>query len=246
MNNISYFSAVDINQIHDLLTKLDHNKSDELSEIMSKYVSDKGWGLCNDFILNSKMPPNLVCHNYTFFYNALFSNFRSENIKIFEMGVGVPNCMGSWAGSLLGWQEYFSNSLIFSADIEKDYLYTSDRIKSYYVDQEDEKSIEEMWSNLNQHDFDLIIEDGPHTYSSQFLFYKNSINKLKQGGIYIIEDVNSDFIDKLADELVCYNNNANLNISVEKLKIPYTPKFYTIYPSERIHKMNNLIFMKKN
>lgn len=108
-----------------------------LSEIMSKYNSDKGYGLCEQFIVNNKYPPNSGCHNYTYFYDQLFKNYRNEPLTIFEMGVGVPACMcvGLWAGSLLGWKEYFPNSTIFSADFDKDYLYCDERITSYYVNQ---------------------------------------------------------------------------------------------------------------
>ena len=44
----------------------------ELSEIMSKCKSDKGFGLCENFIFKNECPPNNVCHNYTFFYSKLF------------------------------------------------------------------------------------------------------------------------------------------------------------------------------
>ena len=72
----------------------------DLSEIMSKYNSDKGFGLSKSFLNENKFPPNSVCHNYTFFYEKIFSNYTNESITIFEMGVGVPACMGmgSWAG----------------------------------------------------------------------------------------------------------------------------------------------------
>ena len=134
----------------DIISNLTHNDdiSDELSNIMTKYDSDKGAGLSDNYIISGIIPPNSVCHNYTYYYSKLFSNIRNENINIFEMGVGVPSCMGSWADSLLGWKEYFPNSKIFSADFDKEYLYNDNRIKSYYVDQEDIKSIQELWKNM--------------------------------------------------------------------------------------------------
>jgi hypothetical protein len=91
--------------------------------------------------------------------------------------------------------------------------------------------------------FDLMIDDGPHTYSSNFLFYTNSINKLNQYGIYIIEDVNIDFIDNLYNEIKSFNSEHNLNCDMKKLIIPYPAKFTN--PSGAIMKMNNLIFIKK-
>ena len=229
----------------DIISNLIHNDdiSDELSNIMTKYDSDKGAGLSDNYIIKGIIPPNSVCHNYTYYYSKLFSNIRNENINLFEMGVGVPSCMGSWAASLLGWKEYFPNSKIFSADFDKEYLYNDDRIKSYYVDQEDIKSIQELWKNMENELFDIIVDDGPHTYSSNYIFYIKSIHKLKKGGIYIIEDINTDFIDKLYNEIVLWSENNNIKIDIIKKIINYPAKF--THPHEWILKMNNLIFIKK-
>jgi len=226
-----------------LLPDNDPTYISELSEIMTKYGSDKGGGLAQQFVLNNIYPPNCVVHNYTFFYEKLFESYRDKKLNIFEMGVGVPSCMASWAGSLLGWKEYFPNSKVYSADYDKDYLYNDDRIKSYYVDQHDENIINEMWNNddLKDLNFDLIIDDGPHTYLSNILFYKLSINKLKLNGIYIIEDINYEFIDKLYDEINIFNNENNIKIEIVKLLIPFPVKSNHI---DYIQKMNNLIFIK--
>lgn len=232
---------IDIRCLVDLVH--DDNTTDELSNIMTKYDSDKGAGLSNEFILYNTKPPNQVCHNYTFYYNKLFSSIRNEYITIFEMGVGVPSCMLCWAGSLLGWQEYFPNSKIFSADFDKNYLYNKDRIKSYYVDQEDEASIKDLWKNMENETFDFIVDDGPHTYSSNYLFYINSIYKLKKNGIYIIEDIHTNFIDKLYDEILLWSNNNNIKIDIIKKIINYPKKF--THPEMSIMNMNNLIFIKK-
>jgi hypothetical protein len=102
MENCPLFD-VQIKNLKMLIENMDNSKSDVLSNIMSKYKSDKGFGLCEEYIKdNNARPPNIVCHNYTFVYNNLFSSIRDKHICIFEMGVGVPACMGSWAGSLLG------------------------------------------------------------------------------------------------------------------------------------------------
>ena len=37
--------------------------------------------------------------------------------------------------------------------------------------------------------FDIIIEDGLHTFEANKCFFENSIHKVKRGGIYIIEDI---------------------------------------------------------
>lgn len=219
--------------------------SDVLTNIMSKYNSDKGYGLCNHFRYFGGLPPNNIVHNYTYFYHMLFRESRFEFINIFEMGVGVPPSVGSWGGSLLGWKEYFPNSKIYSADIDANYLYNDDRIHSYYVDQEDGESIKQMWNNLDLENisFDIILDDGPHTYISNYLFYRESIQKLKFYGIYIIEDINLDFIDDLFEYISKYNDENGIKYKIQKLIIPYPRKFQS--GTSDIMKMNNLIFIQK-
>lgn len=241
---MSRFKCINFNTL--LLEPNPSKEYDELSEIMSKYGSDKGWGLCENFLVHNLISPNGICHNYTFYYDQLFSKYRNEPLKIFEMGVGVPKCMVSWAGSLLGWKEYFPNSIIFSADFDEDYLYCDDRITSYYVDQESVDSIINLWKNLKRHTFDIIIDDGPHTYISNILFYKQSIHKLKINGFFIIEDINLDFIDILFNEIININNlpeNKIFDFTVAKLVIPWPKKFTP--PDEHLSKMNNLIIVQK-
>jgi hypothetical protein len=47
-----------------------------------------------------------------------------------------------------------------------------------------------MWNNKDLEDnFDIIIEDGLHTFNANVCFFENSIHKLKSGGYYIIEDI---------------------------------------------------------
>jgi hypothetical protein len=99
-----------------------------------------------------------------------------------------------------------------------------------------------MWRNLDNHEFDIIIDDGPHTYSSNILFYTNSIHKLKKNGIYIIEDINLDFIDNLYNEIITYNNSNSINCNIIKLIIPWPIKFR--HPFDYIMKMNNLIILQ--
>jgi hypothetical protein len=53
----------------DIISNLTHTDdiSDELSNIMTKYDSDKGAGLSDNYIISGIIPPNSVCHNYTYY-----------------------------------------------------------------------------------------------------------------------------------------------------------------------------------
>ena len=61
-----------------------------------------------------------------------------------------------------------------------------------------------MWNNIKK-DFDLIIDDGLHNYKAALTLFLNSYEKLKKGGIYIIEDVDFEYLDQLKKALEIYN-----------------------------------------
>lgn len=159
------------------------NVETELCNIMSKHGSDKG---------------NHTHHNYTTLYHRLFSSMREEHIRVFELGIGtnnvyIPSNMGADGkpgASLYGWAEYFPKAVIYGADIDRDILFQTERIETYFCDQTDPNSIKLLWSQPNLGDlFDIIIEDGLHEFHANVTFFENSIHKLKKGGYYIIEDV---------------------------------------------------------
>ncbi|MHB1953742.1 MAG: hypothetical protein ACYCOU_08305 [Sulfobacillus sp.] len=110
--------------------------------------------------------------------------------------LGIPGA------SLYAWKNYFINSEIFGADIDRNILFSSDRIKTYYCDQTDRQAIMNMWNepDLNQN-FDVIIEDGLHMFEANVTFFENSIHKLKLGGLFIIEDINVRDIDRIRNKI---------------------------------------------
>ena len=165
----------------------DEKKSSLLCEIMGRYGSDKG-----SINIESSW------HNYTTFYYSIFKNLREKQLRIFELGLGtnnvnIPSNMGirgKPGASLFGWSEFFHNSDIFGADIDSNILFNTDKIKTFYCDQTNPKIIKNMWSEpALQDDFDIIIEDGLHTFNANVCFFENSIHKLKSNGYFIIEDI---------------------------------------------------------
>ena len=123
-------------------------------------------------------------HNYSTFYDFIFSEDREEDLKIFEVGI-------YHGSSVRSWKEYFKNSQIYCGDIHRDYFINEDRIQSFFCDQDNPESIGEMWENetLKNIDFDVIMDDGKHEYISNINFLENSYHKLKEGGFFIVEDL---------------------------------------------------------
>ena len=117
--------------------------------------------------------------------------------RVFECGLGtnfgdIPSNMtlnGKPGASLRVWRDYFPNALIVGADIDKRALFSEDRITTFYVDQTDPQSVQSLWNDVNLDDFDIMIDDGLHTFEAGICLLENSYSRLAANGVYIIEDV---------------------------------------------------------
>lgn len=179
----------------------DEKKNTTLCEIMGRNRSDKGHINISESV-----------HNYTTFYFSIFNEIRNKNLRIFELGLGTNNINfvshmgpnGRPGASLYGWSEFFPNSKIFGADIDSGILFRTDKIKTFYCDQTNPHIIKYMWNEEDLHEnFDIIIEDGLHTFNANVCFFENSIHKLNKNGYFIIEDITIDdeplMIDKIRE-----------------------------------------------
>lgn len=203
----------------------------KLCEIMERCGSDKG----------GTKPENH--HNYTQFYYDLFKHKQFEKLRIFELGLGTNNLNfpcnmgihGIPGASLRGWCEFFPNSHIYGADIDKGILFKADRISTFYCDQTDPSSVTNMW-NTNpelEDQFDIIIEDGLHEPQANICFFENSIHKLKKDGIFIIENVKIADIAPISER--CDRWIAEFCVAINIINI--------INPCN--HSDNNIFYIKK-
>ena len=203
-----------------------------LCEIMGRHKSDKG----SSDITNCH-------HNYTTFYYSIFKNIRERSLRIFELGLGtnnesLPSNMGRNGrpgASLYGWAEFFKNAAVYGADIDKDILFQTDRIHTYFCDQTKPDSIRQMWAHTDlQESFDIIVEDGLHEYYANVCFFENSIHKLAPNGYFIIEDILNHDISKFAT-------------SIEQWKVRYPDLIFTTLqiPSTKNTADNTLLVIKR-
>jgi len=182
----------------------------ELCTIMAKEGSDKS-------DINNKH------HNYTIEYYSIFNSKKDKITSVFELGLGtnytdVKSSMGPNGipgASLRGWRTYFKNAKIYGADIDKRILFTEDRIKTYFVDQTNKDTIIELWNTKElQNSFDIIIDDGLHEINANLIFLENSLHKLKQDGVYIIEDIVISIIPEYKSRLDELKQKINFNYAV--------------------------------
>ena len=208
--NPPIFCVYLIYKLYKMTYSFDHTQPTRLCEIMGRNKSDKG-----------HIDINNSWHNYTTFYYSIFNDIYDKTLRIFELGLGtnntnIPSTMGingRPGASLYGWSEFFPNSTIFGADIDSDILFNTDNIQTFYCDQTNPEIITKMWDEPDlQDNFDIIIEDGLHSFDANVCFFENSIHKLNLNGYYIIEDINiyaAPLIkNKINEWQVRYNNCA--------------------------------------
>ena len=163
----------------------------DLARLFDKYGSDKGT------LGNPSVNFPWHAHNYSDIYSELFQHYRKSVGKVFECGIGTNDekilsnmtSMAAPGGSLRAWRDYFPNAMIYGADIDLKVLFAEDRISTDYINQLDSDSIKKYFSKFDKNSFDLMIDDGLHTFEAAITLLDNSIDFLSEKGTYIIEDV---------------------------------------------------------
>jgi hypothetical protein len=167
------------------------NRESLLSSLCDKYGSDKGE------IAPGGHPYPWPSHTYADLIERIFGHCRKHVRAVFECGLGTNNpqlassmgVRGKPGASLRVWRDYFPNAQIFGADIDKEILFQEERIKTAYCDQTDKAAIDALWREIGEIEFDLMIDDGLHTFEAGASLFEAAVHRLGDNGIYIIEDV---------------------------------------------------------
>lgn len=138
-------------------------------------------------------------HPYTTPYSLFFEPLKNKPIKFAEIGIFR-------GASVLAWRIFFSRARIYGFDVDMEAMkYVRDlNLPGVYLDQMDATKTDSMESVFQRHMadgelFDVIIDDALHEVGQQAVTIRTCMNKLKQGGLLIIEDVfrNQDHADYL-------------------------------------------------
>lgn len=173
-----------------------------LHSLCDKWGSDKGsMPTFGDRVY--RWPP----HTYADLYASLFDHCRQHFKLVFECGLGTSRpefgnnmgVRGKPGASLRVWRDYFPQATIIGADIDRGSLFEEQRIETYHVDQTNPASIAAMWAQVPHRGFDFILDDGLHTFEAGVTLFEGSFDHVRPGGLYIIEDVSLDSLEKFAD-----------------------------------------------
>ena len=183
---VRLLDAIGKNQLIEDMVKTEQFCSDresmaaaaQLKYNLDKYGSDKA-----------------TCHDYHFIYGPILKN-RSSVTAVLEIGLGTNNELvisnmgkvGKPGASLRAFRDFLPKAKIYGADIDREILFSEDRIETFFADQTDFSSLEALGKNVGA-GFDLIIDDGLHSPNANIAVLIFALDKLKDGGWFVVEDI---------------------------------------------------------
>jgi hypothetical protein len=121
-------------------------------------------------------------HGYTAHYQNHFRHLRRKRIKLLEIGVGDGG-----AASLKTWRDYFPKAEVYAFDIRDKTSLSGPRM---HISQGDQGDSAFMTSYAEKNGpFDIVIDDGSHVSEHIITSYRALFPHVKDGGIYVIEDL---------------------------------------------------------
>jgi hypothetical protein len=159
-----------------------------LNQIYQKYSASNGHG------------DKGTAHSYIEEYEELLYKYKNKNCNLLEIGIAFGH-------SLKMWNEYLTKSIIYVIDITK--LYSDDYLNDerFVINIGDATNID-ILNKFNNINFDIIIDDGSHRFIDQVDSFNIFKNKMNNGGIFIIEDVNC--LDEKKQEFVDLHYNCEI------------------------------------
>jgi hypothetical protein len=135
-------------------------------------------------------------HSYIEPYERLLQPFINRSVRLLEIGV-------NFGGSAIMWHNFLPQSFLFLLDnrnvLSPNILsaLNPDRYRFYLEDAYTSETVSFLQKESSD-GFDIIIDDGPHSFTSQQFVIDFYLPLLKEGGILVIEDIDSiDIADLL-------------------------------------------------
>lgn len=154
--------------------------TETLGQILEKHGSDKS-----------------TKHNYHIALAHILGQLKDAPIKLLEIGMGTNNpelvssmgADGRPGASLYAFREFLPGAEIYGADIDRNILFQSERIRTAYVNQLDVATFSSMSAEFGGAKFDLIIDDGLHAIGANFNTLLFALENLNDSGWIVVEDI---------------------------------------------------------
>jgi MycE methyltransferase N-terminal len=130
-------------------------------------------------------------HWYTQHYEHHFARFRTEPVRLLEIGIGGYQ-FADWGGeSLRMWQRYFRRGLIYGLDIFDKSNVIGPRIRAIQGDQNDPEFLAKLGHCIGP--LDIVIDDGSHINEHVKTSFHCLFPFVRPGGLYIVEDLQTAY-----------------------------------------------------
>jgi hypothetical protein len=147
-------------------------------------------------------------HFYTPIYHDLFCGLRDQPIRLLEIGVGGYEFKTVGGASLSMWADYFANGQITGIDVAQKQLSLDPRIKIFQGSQDDPRFLKAVCDQRGP--FDIIIDDGSHVPKHVVASFQILFPTLADGGLYVIEDMQTAFWPNFGGSLLHGGDTVNL------------------------------------
>ena len=124
--------------------------------------------------------------HYFEIYERYFFKYRGKKLNILEIGI-------SHGGSMQLWKKYFGeHANIFAIDVNPECEKLQQENTTIFIgSQSDPVFLKRTMEQLPM--LDIIIDDGGHTMDQQKVSFMHLYPKVKDGGIYLVEDTHTSY-----------------------------------------------------
>lgn len=190
-------------------------------------------------------------HNYTEHYERHLEHLRDEEFTLLEIGIGGYYEAGEGGESLRMWKRYFQKARIIGLDFIDKTFVERHRISVYVGDQTDEEVLRRVFAENSP--ISVVIDDGSHHPPDVRETFRIVFPLLADGGIYVIEDVQTSYWPKWGGSLDRHDPTSTMALVkdlvdglnwVEFLDEDYTPSYSDLHV-RAVHAYHNLVFIEK-
>jgi hypothetical protein len=124
--------------------------------------------------------------HYFEIYERYFSQYIGKSINLLEIGI-------SHGGSIQLWKKYFGENVrIFAVDINPECAKLAEENTTIFIgSQSDPVFLRDIMNKMPA--LDIIIDDGGHTMEQQKVSFELLYPKVKEGGVYLVEDTHTSY-----------------------------------------------------
>ena len=139
-------------------------------------------------------------HHYFPVYSSLFQCYRDRPVRMLEIGVHDGGSLNMWA------QWFHPDSSIVGIDIDPDCARFDRPQQNLHVrigDQTDGDFLASVSAEFGP--FDIILDDGGHTTAQMITSFNCLFREaLRDGGLYLVEDVHTNYIETFIDSDITF------------------------------------------